>query len=229
MSGPGIAVVGATGGCGTTTMTAALAVWGLAGTRRVLSLDGHGGGPHALWGVPVARGVDHLDAVRAEVDAGHVKHIAHRGMGEWDLIAGPGTAMAYAAWPEHLARRLANALVPTGPWLADLGRGDHVLAEGIVTHAAGVVVMTPRSLGGAEACRTVLDALPDVRAVVGAVPRPGEDHMSSGALRRLLHGASIVEVPWDRRGVRSLVAGAGGRRGLAACARHVAEMVADHG
>jgi hypothetical protein len=229
MSGPGIAVVGATGGCGTTTMTAALAVWGLAGTRRVLGVDGHGGGPHVLWGVPVARGVDHLDAVRDEVGPAHVAHIAHRGMGEWDLIAGPGNALAYAAWPEPLARRLATALVPASPWLADLGRGDHALAEGIISHASGVLVVTPRSLGGAEACRAMLDTLHDVRTVVGAVPRPGEDHLSSGALRRLLHGALIVEVPWDRRGVRSLVAGAGGRRGLAACARHVAEMVADHG
>jgi hypothetical protein len=229
MPGTGIAVVGATGGCGTTTMAAAITAWGGAGICRVLGLDGHGGGPHTLWGVRVERGVDHLDAVRAEVDAGHVQHIAHKGMAEWDLVAGPESAMTYAGWGGDLAPRLVAAMVPQGPWVADLGRGDHQLAECVVKHASGVVVMTPCSLDGAEACRHLLPHISAPRVLVAAVARPGEHHVSRRAIRRLVPGHTVMEVPWDRRGVGRLASGATGRRGLQSCVGQIMQALVTDG
>jgi hypothetical protein len=225
----GIAVMGAAGGCGTTTIAAAIAAWGDAGICRVLGLDGHGGGPHAVWGVRVERGVDDLDAVRAEVDSAHVEHIAHRGMGGWDLVAGPGSAAAYARWEGDVTPRLVDAMVPPGPWVADLGRGDHRLAECVLGHASGVVVMTPCSLDGAEACRHLLPRVSAPRVLVAALARPGEDHVSPRAIRRLVPTHTVVEVPWDRRGVVRLASGATGRRGLPQCVRQIMQALVHDG
>lgn len=225
MPGMGIAVVGAAGGCGTTVMTAALAAWGGMGVRRVLSLDGLGGGPHALWGVQVERAVDHLDAVRAEVLPRHVQQIAHRGMGVWDIVAGPDAAAGYRPWAEDHARRLAGALTEVTPWVADLGRGQYDIGQTVLTRATGAIIMAPRSLEGADACQRLLSHLPSVPVVVGAVARPGEDAVSARSMRRLVRGPDIVEVPWDRRAVRALARVAPGRRGLAACAGRMGEAL----
>ena len=225
MPGTGIAVLGATGGCGTTTMTAALAAWSGMGARRVLSLDGLGGGPHVLWGVQVERAIDHLDAVRAEVAPRHVQQIAHQGMGEWDIVAGPDAAAGYRPWADDHASRLADALAEVTPWVADLGRGQHDIGQQVLTRATGVVIMVPRSLEGADACQRLLPHLPAVPVVVGAVARPGEDAVSARSMRRLVRGPDIVEVPWDRRAVRALATVAPGRRGLAASVAHIGEAL----
>ena len=224
-----VAVMGATGGCGTTTMTTALAVGGGIRTRRLLALDGHGGGAHLALGVPVSRGIDDLHVVRSEVEPGHVHQIAHQGMGEWELIAGPAGAASYGSWVGDPGVRLTEALLATGPWVADLGRGDHVLAHPIARRAAIVVVMMPRSLRGAEAGHRLLEHHAGCRMVAAAVARPGEDHISMRALRRLMRGVDVVEVPWDRRGVDQLPSVTRGRRGLAACVRGIGETVASDG
>ena len=223
MTHVGIAVVGAVGGCGTTTMTAALARWGGVGVRRVVSLDGHGGGPHMAWGVQVERAVDDLHAVRAEVDARHVQQIAHQGMGEWDIIVGPGAVAADRTWVDDHAVRLAGALADTTPWVADLGRGQHDAARALMARASAAIIMVPRSLEGADGCRRLLSQLPGVPVVVGAIARPGEDAVSGRGMRRLVRGAELVEVPWDRRAVRALATAGPGRRGLAACAARIAD------
>ena len=71
MTGRGIAVVGAVGGCGATTVAGgvALALAALGHAPTVIGIDGHGGGPHVLWGIPVARTVGDLWSVRDELDA----------------------------------------------------------------------------------------------------------------------------------------------------------------
>jgi len=229
MPGAGIAVMGATGGCGTTTMAAAITAWGDAGICRVLGLDGHGGGPHVMWGVRVERGVDQLDAVRGEVDAGHVHHIAHQGMGEWGLVAGPSSPAAYARWDGDAAPRLVDAMVPPGPWVADLGRGDHQLAAHVMQRASGAVVMMPCSLDGTEACRQMLPHISAPRVLVAVVARPGDDHVSLRAIRRLIPSHTVMEVPWDRRGAVRLTSGATGRRGLQSSALQIVEALVRDG
>lgn len=224
-----VAVMGATGGSGTTTMATALAAWGGLGVRRLLALEGHGGGPHEALRIPLARGVDDLDAVRSEVAAQHVQQIAHQGPGDWDLVAGPGSAAAYTAWSGDLSTRLVDAMLAPDTWVADLGRGDHVLADAIAQRATLVVLMTPRCLLGAEAAQRLLERQTGRPVVVGALARPGEDQISLRALRRLMRGADVVEVAWDRRGVERLSSAPRGRRGLASSVRVIAEMVGADG
>lgn len=192
----GIAVLGAVGGCGTTALVVALAVSAPEGPLRVLALDGHGGGPHRVWGLAPERTVDDLQAVRDEVGVSHVEHILHRQAGGREVLVGPMDGAGVAWWSGDAADRLARAITPAFPWLADLGRGDHAIARAVIAHASGSIIVAPCTVSGAEAVRRLHDAVAGQSLVVGLTERPGAEAISFRAFRRLVGGVTVVEVPW---------------------------------
>lgn len=191
----GIAVLGAVGGCGTTTLVATLAMSAPEGPMRVLALDGHGGGPHRAWGLAPERTVDDLQAVRDEVGASHVEHIVHRQAGGREVLVGPVDGVGLAWWSGDSADRLARAITPAFPWLADLGRGDHAIARAVVARASGSVIVAPCTVSGADAVHRLREAIAARPVAVGLTERPGVEAISSRAFRRLVGAVAVVEVP----------------------------------
>ncbi len=220
----GIIVVGAVGGCGTTTLAAALALAQADGGIRVLGLDGHGGGPGVLWGMSPDRTVDDLDAVRSEVDGGHAEQIIHRQAGGIEVVIGPRPGRS-SPWSGGDADRLAAALVPDGPWVADCGRGGHDLARAMARHASLVVVMSPRTVAGATACGEVVTMCDAPRVLVAITGIPGEPDLSGRAFRRLMSTRMCVDVPTDPRGAQRVAAAVmpTGRRGIALAVRSITD------
>lgn len=222
---PGIAVVGVAGGVGTTLLTAALALTARDDGIRVLGIDCHGGGPHALWGVEPERTVDNLLPVRPEVDAAHVHQVAHRHAGRMELVAGPGNPAAAAEWVPADAERLAAALAGDANWIADLGRGGHPVQGAMLARARDVVVVTCASPAAAAAARHLLDALPPGCQPVVALVRRRDESLSARSVRRLI-GHEVVEIPWDRSGAEQCATAASpGRRGLWGAIGHLRHAV----
>jgi hypothetical protein len=83
-----------------------LALAALGHAPTVIGIDGHGGGPHVLWGIPVARTVGDLWSVRDELDAAHIAHIVHVHTDALRLVSGPPTAAARAAWSMEVSAHL---------------------------------------------------------------------------------------------------------------------------
>lgn len=214
----GIAVVGAAGGVGTTLLAAALALAAADAPGdapvRVLGLDAHGGGPHALWGVHPQRTVDDLLPVRGEVTPAHVQQVLHRHEAGPELVVGPCTPLADALWGGSDAGGLAAALTAHGLWVADLGRGGSALQRAVLSVARDVVVVTCASPGAAATAAALAGDLPAGCRLTLALVRRRDEPLSVRAMRRLV-GHDPLEVPWDRAGAERCAAGASpGRRGL---------------
>ena len=227
MTGSGIAVVGAVGGCGATTVAGgvALALAALGHAPTVIGIDGHGGGPHVLWGIPVARTVGDLWSVRDELDAAHIAHIVHVHTDALRLVSGPPTAAAMAAWNEQQTGRLAAALVSATPWVADVGRGDADMQRALMARAAVLVVVTSRSVMGANACGAVIQGHPGMRAAVVASALPGRPDVSPRAFRTLAPAEVVIGLAADARGAEDVGAcrPPKGRGGMAAALRDLLE------
>ncbi|MFZ4755052.1 MAG: hypothetical protein ACOYL4_03470 [Miltoncostaeaceae bacterium] len=223
----GIAVAGAVGGCGATTVAGgvALALAALGQAPTVIGIDGHGGGPHVLWGVPVARTVGDLWSVRDELDAAHVAHIVHAHTDALRLVSGPPTAAAMAAWNEQQTGRLAAALVSATPWVADVGRGDADMQRALIAHASVLVVVTSRSVIGASACGAVIQSHRGMRVVVVASALPGRPGVSPRAFRALAPAEVVIGLAEDARGAEDVGAcrPPKGRGGMAAAIRDLLE------
>ena len=227
MTAGGLAVAGAVGGCGATTVAGgvALALAALGQAPTVIGIDGHGGGPHVLWGVPVARTVGDLWSVRDELDAAHVAHIVHAHTDALRLVSGPPTAAAMAAWNEQQTGRLAAALVSATPWVADVGRGDADMQRALIARASVLVVVTSRSVIGASACGAVFQSHRGMRAAAVASALPGRPDVSPRAFRALAPVEVVIGLPEDARGAEDVGAcrPPRGRGGMAAAIRHLLE------
>lgn len=215
----GIAVLGAAGGCGTTTVAAALAHCAPAGQLRVLALDGHGGGPHRTWGLAPERTVDDLRPVRHEVDASHVERILHRRGDGHEVIVGPADGIGMAAWADGDAERLVAACIPAFAWVADLGRGDHAVGRAVVARAAGVAIVSPCTVAAAGVVHEIVGAVPTSHTAVIVSQGPGGDCISPRAFRRLVGGSEVVDMSWHASQGRR------GRRALSAVALRVWEIL----
>lgn len=224
----GTVVVGATGGCGATTLACLLALCQVDPDRApvLVGADIHAGGPADAWDVAVTRSLDDLLPLGDELDPAHVDHLTHHHASGVRVIAGPRTPASAMAWHGARARALCAAITAAPAWVADAGRGDTPLAAALLAQASRVLVVAPLTLAGARAARRAIGAAGPMPggardAVVVASPVPGGEGLSARAMARALDGHAITQVGRDARGAADVMAARmpGRRSGLARVAR----------
>lgn len=207
--GSGTVVVGATGGCGVTTIASCLALaMAQDGTHPLaMGADSHAGGPAGPWGIPIERSADDLVAVAQEMTSAHVASIVHSHASGVRVIAGPSSVQAAARWSDEAALRFIDLVMAQGPWVADAGRGGTALARAAISRASCIVLVAPRSVDGARRGRRLVADLHVVSMVLAATSLPAGEDMSARALARALGTEAFVAVPVDPRAAAHVAAG----------------------
>lgn len=214
----GTVVMGATGGCGVTTVACALALV-LSGAETaplLVDADLHGGGPGALWSIDAARGLDDLAGLGVDVCADHVGHLVHRHACGVDVMAGCASAASSAVHDAATGAAVAGYAAARSFWVADVGRGDSGLAAALIARADRVVLLAPCTLPGAARAAVAarrIEARNSVALAAGWVP--GE-RVSSKVLGRSLGWPDVMAIGADARAAADVAAARAPRgRGLA--------------
>lgn len=214
----GIVIIGATGGCGATTLACAVALARSAAAEPVLvvDLDAHGGGPSALWGIPATRALDDLHDLGDGLGPDHLGHLVHRHPTGIDVMAGARTPAALIHWSAAPADSFAAHVTTRSSWVADSGRGDTALAAALAARADLVVIVAPRTVHGAGRAAGLMDEGPWRRAACVASHLPAGERISERTLSRALGLDVIASVPCDDRAAARVAAAQPARgRGLA--------------
>lgn len=214
----GTVVVGATGGCGATTVACALALMLAAQGGAPLLVDGdlHAGGPGALWNVDATRGLDDLGELGSDVGAEHVGHLVHRHACGVDVMAGCLRASSAVVHDPVACAAVADYAASRPCWVADGGRGDSGLVAALIARADRLLMVAPCTLRGAARAAALVERL-DARSAVVLAARwvPGE-HVPARVLARSAGGAEVLALGRDDRAAGHVAAGRAPRgRGLA--------------
>ncbi len=232
MSARTAVVVGAVGGCGTSTVACALAVaWSRAGHPPTL-IDGDptGGDIAASWGLPAQRTLDDLAVVAGEVGPEHLRRAATTRDDGLRVIAGTAGG-AGAAWTPPASGQLLEAAAAAGSVVVDggAGYGDR---GGMLDDAHSVVLICPARAGAARRAAALIEHWEahgvDERLAVVWSHGPGSVELSARALERLLGVHVQARLPWSPSEARELGAGrwpAGRRRPLRAALEALSEVV----
>lgn len=204
----GVVVMGAAGGCGTTTLACALALRMAPSGSAPLLVDAgmHGAGPAALWGLDPARALDDLLPLGEGVTAGHVDQVVHHHSCGVDVIAGSAGPASAAMWHGPRAQAVAGHVAARGGWVADAGLGDAPLARVLARQATRLVLVVPSTVQGAARAARALPAL-EQPAVVVASALPGGDPLAARAMRAAMRGRAVVPLDRDDRGARDVSEG----------------------
>jgi len=211
-------MIGATGGCGATTLACAVALGRAQAGEAVLvvDLDAHGGGPSALWGIPATRALDDLHDLGDGLGPDHLGHLVHRHPAGIDVMAGARTPAALIHWSAAPADAFATHVTTRSSWVADAGRGDTVLAAALTARADLVVVVAPRTVHGTARAVAVLREGQWRRAACVASHLPAGERVSDRTLSRAIGLDVIASVPCDDRAASRVAAAQPARgRGLA--------------
>lgn len=214
----GTVVIGATGGCGATTVACALALMVAATDEAPLLVDAdlHGGGPGALWSIDAARALDDLGDLGADVGADHVGHLVHRHACGVDVMAGCASAASSVVHDPAAAAAVAAYAAARPSWVADAGRGDSGLAAALIARADRVVLVAPCTLPGvarAAVAARGIEARSAVALAAGWVP--GE-RVPRRVLARSLGWPEVLAIGADARAAAHVAAARAPRgRGLA--------------
>ncbi len=171
VSNPGetILVIGACGGCGTSTVASgmALVIAGRQGIANLVDLDLAWGDLHGSWGLRRDRTLQDLAAVRHELTPDQIGMVlAHHPSGV-RLALSPGRPDAGHDWDADTVARLLGGLATGGPTIVDTGRADPDMVVGAGTVATHRLIVTPPSVRGARGTGQIMDALGrDVEVVV---------------------------------------------------------------
>lgn len=164
-----ILVIGACGGCGTSTVASgmALAIAGHRGTANLVDLDLAWGDLHGSWGLRRDRTLQDLAAVRHELTPDQIGMVlAHHPSGV-RLALSPGRPDAGHDWDADTVARLLGGLANGGPTIVDTGRADPDMVIGAGTAATRRLIVSPSSVRGARGAGQIMDALGrDVEVVV---------------------------------------------------------------
>ena len=222
----GVVVAGATGGCGVTTRACASALGHAQGADRPV-LVGAGacpGGPSDLLGVPAARTLDDLLPLGDDLRSGHIAQVMHSHASGLQVIVGPRSPAAAAAWQGPPLQALVAGIVASGTWVADAGCGGTLLATTLAARADLRVVVVPARVGAVAHAAGLIEGLGPGHIAVVASPLPAAGELSVRAMRRALGDLSVIAMPFDRRGAAAVMAGrVPSGRGLA---RTVMELAA---
>jgi len=222
----GIVVMGAVGGCGTTTLACAVALAHAAHGQvpLIADVDAHCGGPSDLWCVPATRALDDLLGLGDELRPEHLEHLVHRHSGGMDVMAGCRSPAAAVAWAPPGPERYAAYVSSRTPWVADAGRADTGLAAALVAVASLVVALVPRSVHSAQRAAGLLARTAGRNVLAVATDLPVGERISDRALGRAIGTEVIGSAPRDDRNAARVAAGQAARgKGIARAVAAVLE------
>ncbi len=197
-----VLVVGASGGCGASTLAAALALsWQRDGEGAwLVEADAGRGDVAAAWDLAGERTLADLHGVVDELGPGHVRAAAEEHPSGVRVLAAAADPSA-AGWAdppagERLARAVAEAAGPSGRCAIDGGPGAGSLARGVAQVATAVLVVCPPRLDSARRARSVASALaaPGTGLVVAA---GGRAELGTRALARATGLEVRGTLPWS--------------------------------
>lgn len=197
----GVVVIGAAGGCGTTTFACALALARRRSGEQVLlvDLDPHGGGPSALWGVPLTRSLDDACALGSELDPDHLAHLIHRHATGIDVMAGAREPLALSGWSTQAVEVVSDYVASRPSWVVDAGRGDTALAQALLRAADRVVLLAPRTGHGVRRASHAARVMQGQATVVVATELPAGERVPQRALERAVGFEVVATAPRDDR------------------------------
>jgi pilus assembly protein CpaE len=214
MSGAGtmVLVLGATGGCGATTLACALALaWVRAGrSTLLLELDLDRGDLAGSLDVVPERTVADLLPVSAELTAEHLRRAAYPHRSGLSVLLGPGRAGTELAWPDSGLERLVGTAGAQTLCVVDGGTGLGRASAAAARVARQVVIVAPGSVAGARRARRLAAVLGSGRAprLVVAAPRGSADEELSPRALGLAAAIDLAgELPRSEREAAQLVGG----------------------
>lgn len=235
-----VAVAGATGGVGATTLACVLGLVAAEDAPAlVVDLDPAGAGVDRVLGLETVAGIrwSALDEVVGRL-SGPALRDALPGRGglrvlAWDdagrAVAGAtGGAPGPPPRPTVLAEVLAAAVKAHGTVVVDVGRRDDAVAADVLARSDLAVLVVPGTAPGLVAARHRVDGL-GAQVPVGVVlrGRAADEAVVAGAV-----GAPVVaRLPDQPRAVEDVHLGVGGlrpSRGLARTARDVLALLPEH-
>ena len=226
-AGDVVAVVGAVGGAGTTSVAAALArhLHERSETGVLVDLDPMGGGIDLVLGGEACAGArwDELAGISGRVD-------------ERVLIQALPTVadLPVLSWPalsdvepdvvavEHVIDALCR--VP-GPVVVDVGRGGDPRSVVGLTHAARAVVVVPMRIRAVASARRLLARLPPHVQPLVLAREPAPGGLTTADLTAALRAPVVVTLPDDRR--RAAIEELGGPAPQSSAWRRVCEALLD--
>ena len=196
-----IAVAGAVGGAGTTSVAAALArhLHDQSGSGVLVDLDPTGGGIDLLVGGEACGGArwDELAGISGRVDE-RVLMQALPWMDELPMLSWPSLSDVEpdAVAIEHVIDALCRARSPV---VVDVGRGVDSRSDAVLTRAMRAVVVVPMRVRAIAAARRLLTRLPAhvQPLVIAREPAPGG--LTAADLTSALGTPVVASLPDDRR------------------------------
>jgi pilus assembly protein CpaE len=210
-AGPVVAVVGAGGGCGATTLACGLALaWARAGRPVcLLELDLERGDLAGGLGLTPERSLADLTAVAGEIGPEHVRRAAHPHPSGLAVLFAPERPGAADGWSQPALTRLLEAVRADCACVVDAGAGPPPPA--VAAAATAILVVAP--------------ALGPRAALVAAPPRCAPQHELSARALALAAGLDLrATLPAQEREAAELSAGRWPRGRRAPLARAVADL-----
>lgn len=205
----GLALIGASGGCGTTTIAiaVALAVQRAGGSSVLAELDLARGDIAGLLGVPRERSIADLAEVSEDLTDTHVAAVAYPHRSGIRVLFAPPPSCG-GVWTRDAVQRLLIAARAAGFVVSDISGGLSEAALGAVDQGAHPVVVAPATSAGARRAALLAEALPSDREVSLALSQiGGRREMTARAARRRTGLQVVAEVPDSPREACSLAVG----------------------
>ena len=201
-----VLVLGASGGCGASTLAGALA---LAWQRErsgawLVEADARRGDVAAAWDLPGDRTLADLGGVIEEIGAGHIRAATEAHASGVSVLVAPA-APGSEGWADAPAgRRLGGALGaaagPDGRCAIDGGTGMSELARGLAGVATSALVVCAPRIASARRARSLATALGvPGRAATGIVVArgPGPAELGTRSIARATGLPVRGELPWS--------------------------------
>jgi len=207
-----VAVVGAAGGAGASTVACGLAMAWAARREAVwlVDLDGARGDLAAGWDLPATRTLADLAGVAGEVDRAHLARAASPHPSGVRVVASAGVLAGADPWDAAAAAAVCGALCAAGAVVADVA-GDGPPARAMVARADSILLVCPPALDAARRAARLMEGWRHGprhdRVGLVVAHRGGAPEIGARALGRTLGAPVVARLPRSGREARSLRAG----------------------
>jgi pilus assembly protein CpaE len=205
----GLAVLGASGGCGTTTVAigSALAVQRAGGDSVLVELDLARGDLSGNFGVPRERSIADLEGVADELTEAHVAAAAFPHRSGMRVLFAP-TPPARATWGRSAVALLLSASAAAGHVVVDLSGGLTDAALGAIDQGAAPVIIASATRAGARRAAAFVEALPvGCESAFVLSHAGGVKELSTRAAERMVGLSVVAELPDSKGEADALAAG----------------------